>query len=185
MSDEDYWNSLLPVLMERVASAARKSSAGVASRHGLTSAHASHVAALRMRDGQTMGDLSRFLDLDPASTNRAVSALKEKGFAYDDRKTENGKKYSIFLTEAGMRLADEIAESNAAAMRSFFDGMPRDRVAALRNALAEAVQNTDPDIGRHIRFDPCDPHLVSGQARINRDFIATPDIGADGEDELN
>ena len=105
-SREDvYWNSFLPAFFDRMSVLMRKNMTAMVSDYGLTSAHAIYLIALKLQDGQTLVSLSRFLDLDTANTNRVIKVLREKGFIYDDRKTENSKKYSIYLTESGQNLA--------------------------------------------------------------------------------
>jgi DNA-binding MarR family transcriptional regulator len=187
-SDEAYWNSFLPLLMERVGSMVRKSSAKVVSPYGLTSAHSYYLIALYLHDGQTMTDLSRFLDLDPANTNRIIKALKEKGFVYDDRKSENSKKYSVFLTESGKKLTEEIMENNTDAMNALFAGVPKEKIAVIRNTMIEAFWNIDPELERYLRYDMDDPYFLQlRQFHANRDFIVMPNIdnGDDPDDEGN
>lgn len=101
IQEDVYWNSFLPAFFDRMSFQMRKNMTEVVSPYGLTSAHAVYLIALKLQDGQTLVSLSRFLDLDTANTNRVIKVLREKGFVYDDRKTENSKKYFIYLTEAG------------------------------------------------------------------------------------
>ena len=99
IQEDVYWNSFLPAFFDRMSFQMRKNMTEVVSPYGLTSAHAVYLIALKLQDGQTLVSLSRFLDLDTANTNRVIKVLREKGFVYDDRKTENSKKY--FLSDRG------------------------------------------------------------------------------------
>jgi DNA-binding MarR family transcriptional regulator len=161
----------------------RRSSSKVVSPYGLTSAHSYYLIALYLHNGQTMTDLSRFLDLDPANTNRIIKALKEKEFVYDDRKAENSKKYSVFLTEPGMNLAKEIMEDNTNIMNAFFAGIPKEKIAVIRNTMIEAFQKIDPGLDRYLRYDMDDPYFMQLQQYVNRDFIAMPNIEKDDDSD--
>jgi DNA-binding MarR family transcriptional regulator len=173
--DDVYWNSFLPVFMDHMGTIMRRNMTKVVSPYGLTSAHSIYLIALHLQDGQTMISLSRFLDLDPANTNRVVKTLKEKRLVFDDRKTEKSKKYSIFLTDAGKDLAEEIMVDNTETMNSYFAGIPKEKIVIVRNTLIEVLQNMDPELYKYMRCDLDDPYYTYLQAiPANRDFIMIP-----------
>lgn len=128
----------------------RKNMTEIVSDHGLTSAHAIYLIALKLQDGQTLVGLSRFLDLDTANTNRVVKVLREKGFIYDDRKTESSKKYSIFLTDKGQALATKIMDAITELNNGYFKGIPYEDVLKLRNTLIRILRNIDLDIDSYM-----------------------------------
>ena len=150
-NEEDiYWNSFLPAFFDRMSVQMRKNMTDVVSDYGLTSAHAIYLIALKLQDGQTLVGLSRFLDLDTANTNRVIKVLREKGFIYDDRKTESSKKYSIFLTEKGQNLATMIMDSITDLNNSYFKGISYEDVLHLRNTLIRILRNIDLDIDSYM-----------------------------------
>ena len=102
---DTYWNSFLPAFMDRMSLQMRKNMTAIVEPYGLSHAHAIYLIALNLQDGQTMVSLSRFLDLDTANTTRVIKTLREKGFVYDDRKSESNKKFRIFLSDSGKALA--------------------------------------------------------------------------------
>jgi len=173
--EDTYWNSFLPVFFDRMGTIMRKNMTKIVNEHGLTSAHVIYLIALNLQDGQTMIQLSRFLDLDPANTNRVLKTLKEKGFVCDDRKNESSKKYSVFLTEPGRDLAKTIMTSLTELNNSYFEGIPREDVVRMRNTLIRVLQNMDPDLDKYISSESNDPyytHLQSIPANI--DFVVIP-----------
>ncbi|MCL2148440.1 MAG: MarR family winged helix-turn-helix transcriptional regulator [Methanomassiliicoccaceae archaeon] len=173
--EDTYWNSFLPVFFDRMSTIIRKNMTKIVSEHGLTSAHSIYLVALNLQDGQTMVQLSRFLDLDPANTNRVVKTLKEKGFVYDDRKTETSKKYSVYLTESGRELAKTVMTGISDLNNSYFDGIPREDVIRMRNTLIRVLQNMDPDLDKYIRCELNDPYYTYLQAiPANIDFVMIP-----------
>ncbi len=53
--------------------------------------------ALYLKDGLSLLEISKFMDMDPANTNRVVKILREKGFIRDDRRN-NSRNFKVFLT---------------------------------------------------------------------------------------
>lgn len=151
LSKEDvYWNSFLPAFFDRMSVLMRKNMAQIVEPYGLTSAHAIYLIALKLQDGQTLVSLSRFLDLDTANTNRVIKVLREKEFVYDDRKSENSKKYSIFLTESGQNLATEIMDGITELNNSYFEDIPREDVLQMRNTLIHILNNMNVSIDSYM-----------------------------------
>lgn len=150
-SREDvYWNSFLPAFFDRMSVLMRKNMTQIVEPYGLTSAHAIYLIALKLQDGQTLVSLSRFLDLDTANTNRVIKVLREKDFVYDDRKTENSKKYSIYLTESGQSLATEIMDGITELNNSYFEDIPREDVLHMRNTLIHILNNMNVSIDSYM-----------------------------------
>jgi len=155
--EEVYWNSFLPVFFEKMVSTMRKNMTKVVSEYGLSSSHSLYLIALNLQEGQTLVQLSRFLELDPANTNRILKTLKDKGFVWDDRKTENSKKYSVFLTDSGRELAKKITASMTEDNSNYFNGIPREEVVRMRMTLIKVIQNMDPGLKKDIGSDVNDP----------------------------
>ena len=150
-SREDvYWNSFLPAFFDRMSVLMRKNMTQIVEPYGLTSAHAIYLIALKLQDGQTLVSLSRFLDLDTANTNRVIKVLREKDFVYDDRKSENSKKYSIYLTESGQSLATEIMDGITELNNSYFEDIPREDVLHMRNTLIHILNNMNVSIDSYM-----------------------------------
>ena len=157
-SREDvYWNSFLPAFFDRMSVLMRKNMTAMVSDYGLTSAHAIYLIALKLQDGQTLVSLSRFLDLDTANTNRVIKVLREKGFIYDDRKTENSKKYSIYLTESGQNLATRIMDGITELNNSYFEDIPREDILQMRNTLIHILNNMNVSIDSYMGSKYEDP----------------------------
>jgi len=173
--EDTYWNSFLPVFFDRMSTIMRKNMTKIVNEHGLTSAHSIYLVALNLQDGQTMIQLSRFLDLDPANTNRVIKTLKEKGFVFDDRKTETSKKYSVYLTESGRELAKRIMTCITELNNSYFEGIPREDIVRMRNTLIRVLQNMDSDLDKYLTYEFNDPYYTHLQAiPANIDFVMIP-----------
>ena len=159
---DTYWNSFLPAFMDRMSLQMRKNMTAIVEPYGLSHAHAIYLIALNLQDGQTMVSLSRFLDLDTANTTRVIKTLREKGFVYDDRKTESNKKFRIFLTDSGKALANLVMNKITELNNSYFANIPREDILNMRNTLIQVLNNMNLDIDdyMHSKYeDPFYTHL--------------------------
>ena len=145
-----YWNSFLPIYFDRISSIIKKSMNDAVSDHGLTNAHAIYLVALHLQDGQTLMELSRFLDLDPANTNRAVKALREKNLIYDDRESEKAKKFHVFLTDEGRELSEKIMQHTTEVLNEPFKDIPYEDMLVVRKVLIKALNEIDPDLNTYM-----------------------------------
>ncbi len=160
--EDIYWDSFLPAFFDRMSVQMRKNMTEFVKDHGLTSAHAIYLIALRLQDGQTLVSLSRFLDLDTANTNRVIKILRDKQLIFDDRKSESSKKYSIYLTDEGKVLADRVMNGVRELNNKYFDNIPREDVLHLRNPLIRILNNMELDINSYMGSkyeDPFYTHL--------------------------
>lgn len=161
-SSDPYWNSYLPAFFDRMSMQMRKNMTAIVEPYGLTHSHVVYLIALHLQDGQTMVNLSRFLDLDTANTNRVIKVLREKGFVYDDRTDSSQKKFRIYLTEEGKKLAvtvmDRITELNG----SYFADIPQEDILNMRNTLVKVLDNMNLDFEGYMNSrldDPFYTHL--------------------------
>ena len=152
---DTYWNSFLPAFFDRMSLQMRKNMTAIVEPYGLTHAHAISLIALALQDGQTMVGLSRFLDLDTANTNRVIKVLREKGFVYDDRKSESNKKFHIYLTDEGRELAEGIMTKVTELNESYFANIPREEILTMRNTLIQVLNNMNLNIDdyMHSKYD--------------------------------
>lgn len=145
-----YWNTLLPVFIDRVSAIMKKTVTEAVKEFGITNAHAVYLIALKIQDGQTIVELSRFLDLDQANSNKALRVLKEKGFVYDDRVGEKTKKFHYFLTEEGSKVADIAMGKLESTLNSPLNDITREDQMVLRNILLKYLMNLDPELEKYM-----------------------------------
>ncbi len=175
-TEEDlYWNSFLPAFFDRMSVLMRKNMSEVVADYGLTAAHSIYLVALNLQDGQTLMNLSKFLDLDPANTNRVVKILLEKKLVYSDRKSPRSKKYSIFLTEEGRALSDKIMDNITASNNGYFRNIPREDVLHMRNTLIKVLNNMDMDIDSYMGSKHENPFYTHLQVLpLDNDYPSEP-----------
>ena len=145
-----YWNSFLPIFFDRMTFLMRKAMSDAVEEYGLTSAHSFYLIALNLQDGQTLVEISRFLDMDTANTNRVMKVLKEKGLVRDDRKTPTSKKYSIYLTEKGKEISDRIMDETQSRMNGYFEGISKDEISGMRATLIKILKNVDSNFMKYV-----------------------------------
>jgi len=147
---DDYWNSFLPVYFDRISAIIKKSMTEAVTSYGLTNAHASYLIALHLQDGQTLLELSRFLDLDPANTNRVIKVLREKGLIYDDRVSEKSKKFHVFLTDEGRKIAEETMQYTSKILNEPFKDIPYQDLMTVRKVLISTLSKLDPQLNTYM-----------------------------------
>lgn len=147
---EIYWDSFLPAFFDRMSVMMKKNMTDLVSDYGITGAHAIYLIALRLQDGQTLVEISRFLDLDTSNTNRVVKVLRDEGLIYDDRKSDSNKKYRIFLTEKGAQLADYVMEKIIELNNSYLKGIPYKDIIQMRRTLMHIMDNMGVDLEEYI-----------------------------------
>lgn len=151
--EEDlYWNSFLPIFFDRMTSVMRKDMTEEVKEYGLTSAHSVYLIGLYLQNGSTLVRLSRLLDMDAANTTRVIRVLKEKGLVTDDRESEHSKKYHIFLTEEGEKLAKRVMDKTMECNNRYMSNLSREEILQVRNSLLKILRNMDPNLDEYMAY---------------------------------
>ena len=145
-NSEIYWNSYLPIFFDRMSMSMREHMTKSVSDYGLTSAHAVYLIALNLQGAMSQKELSKFLDMDPANTNRVVKVLRDKGMIYDDRVNQDSRNYKIYLTEIGRKLAVKTMDDTSEWMDDIMSEIPLEDVLNMRNTLIKILMKMDVDI---------------------------------------
>ncbi|WII08182.1 hypothetical protein PED39_02980 [Methanomassiliicoccales archaeon LGM-RCC1] len=154
---DDYWNTLLPTFMDRVSYVMKKNMTEAVKGYGITSAHVIYLIALKLQDGQTIVELSRFLDLDQTNTNRVMRVLKEKGYVTDDRESATSKKYHYYITDMGRAIAEHAMEHFETTINSPFNSISIEEKMQLRNILLKIISSLDPDYETYMQSKYTNP----------------------------
>lgn len=141
-----YWNSFLPIFFDRMNATMRRHMTEEVAEYGLTSAHAVYLIALTLEGGMTLLDLSKFLDMDPANTNRVIKVLRSKGLVYDDRKFPDSRGFVVFPTEEGKKIGQKLMDSTTEWMNKSMEGISREEIMSVRNVLINILKKIDPDL---------------------------------------
>jgi len=157
LREDLYWNTFLPAFFARVSDIIRNRITEELAPYGLTYAHGIYLMALILRDGQSMTELSRFLDMDHSNTNHVIKVLKEKDLVYDDRKSPSSKKFRILLTDEGKELGHHLMDFQIDCMNKYFSEISDDELLSLRNILIKLMKSMDPEIDDYIECKYRDP----------------------------
>ncbi|MEA4978122.1 MAG: MarR family winged helix-turn-helix transcriptional regulator [Methanomassiliicoccaceae archaeon] len=145
-----YWSSFLPIFFDRVTKIMRKNVNEEIADTGLTSAHTIYLIALNLKDGQTMVELSKFLDYDVANTSRVIKTLMQGGYVYNDRKTPKSRRYKIHLTEMGRNLAERVMNFEDSKMEEYFGNVETEDLLQMRDTLITILRSMDPELDDYI-----------------------------------
>ena len=145
-----YWNSYLPVFFDRMSSHMRAHMTSVVQDYGLTSAHAIYLIALEIGGPMSQKELSRFLDLDVANTNRVIKVLREKGMVCSEDPGAGSKNCKMALTRIGSELAVRVMESTDQWMDSLMANVPLEDVMNMRNTLITILKSMDPKLDEYM-----------------------------------
>jgi DNA-binding MarR family transcriptional regulator len=152
-----YWNSYLPIFFDRMNSCMRQHMTDIVKDYGLTSAHAVYLIALTLKPGMTQKEISVFLDLDVGNTTRVLKVLREKGMAYDDRKSPESRNYKVYLTEIGKKLGNEVMDSTMEWMDGIMSDIPKDDILQMRNTLLKILNKMDPNLDKYMQSEWTNP----------------------------
>lgn len=128
----------------------RKNLTDLVADYGITGAHAVYLIALKLQDGQTLVEISNFLDLDTSNTNRVIKVLREKGLIFDDRRSADSKKYRIYLTPKGSDLADYVMDETIKLNDSYFRDISYADIIHMRRTLMHIMDNMGVDLVEYI-----------------------------------
>lgn len=88
----------------------------------------------------TLSEITDLLDVDKAYTTRIVNSLLQKGLV---DKTENIRKYSIFLTEQGREILKLIANDVKKNREKLLNGIDEKELNNFKNTLKKIINNLE------------------------------------------
>lgn len=166
-----YWDSFLPIFFDRMNLLMRKAMNQSMAKYDLTCAHSYYLIALDVQDGLTQRELSKFLDMDPANTNRVMKELLKKGFVRKEPISPGSKRYLYRLTEYGLEVADEVMSDTQERMNGYIDGLTREDIDDLREKLVHILNNVDPEFLEYVDSPHVNPfYTYLGLAPLDDDY---------------
>jgi DNA-binding MarR family transcriptional regulator len=111
--------------------------------HGITFSQFQHLRHLWDQDGLSQTELSRRIGIERASSTLVIDALDKAGLIRRERDRGDGRKLTVFLTEAGAALRPDLwacaRETNARAREGLSDA----EVATVFRCLSRMVRNLE------------------------------------------
>ncbi|MBQ9716097.1 MAG: MarR family transcriptional regulator [Clostridia bacterium] len=76
--------------------------------YNLSSMHSLYIMALYHNGAMTLACLSKAVCFNRANTTRVIRDLIQKGYVFCDRQSESQRKFNVFLTDNGKKLANNL-----------------------------------------------------------------------------
>ena len=76
--------------------------------YNLSSMHSLYIMTLYHDGAMTLSSLSKAVCFNRANTTRVIRDLMQKGYVSCDKQNESQRKFNVFLTDEGKKLADDL-----------------------------------------------------------------------------
>lgn len=130
------WSEIMPVILRKLNARAGEA----ASRLELSMTQAEVISYLNENGPTTMGELSDHIVVSLSAMTNVVDRLFQKEFVTRDRDQTDRRVVKVTLTDAGKKLANDVAEvkrAHAIAVLGALDEADREQVLAIMAKLAE------------------------------------------------
>lgn len=136
---QEYVGALIAAARRRLKQAVV---ARISQRH-LTAQQFWLIVALAEHPGVSQATLCQIVRADAPSISRALTALVERRLVRTDLDPADRRRAQVSLTDAGARLAAELAPLAEEIREAVVEGMTRSQLAALRAGLHRVIANLD------------------------------------------
>lgn len=130
-------------LMRRVLNSVLAQADAELAVHELTYVQWLPLYKLLRKEGDTVADLARSLNLDPGAMTRSVDRLEAKGLVLRERSATDRRVVHLVLTEAGRALADEVQPVLVQVLNRHLKGFSEAEWLTLLNLLQRMLANGD------------------------------------------
>ncbi len=103
------------------------------------------------RDGMTLSELARSLNLSAATLNETVNSLEERGMVRRERQQHDARKVDIRATEAGAAMQNSASAEFHSFLSGLFARMSKTRREGLLAGLEQMVRLSQPEAGATTR----------------------------------
>ena len=154
-----YWHSFIPIFFDRINIYLRNHLTSLVAEYELSSSQALYLMALNLKDGLSLLEISRFMDMDPANTNRVIKVLRQKGFIRDDRRN-NSRNFKVYLTSRGKDVAEKLTEQNFGWMEKMTSNITREELVFARGVLLKFLRNMDFELTTYLPERRVNPYYA-------------------------
>lgn len=110
-------------------------------KYGLGSGHFFFLRILMSREGISQKELSNILDVDKATTAKAMKKLAEAGYVKREIDSLDTRIYRLFLTDNGKKIGQELRRLGANFEEILTEGLSEDEKQQLQSLLQRAATN--------------------------------------------
>ena len=116
---------------------------GKLAEHGITFGQFQHLRHLWREDGLSQADLARRIGIERASSTSVIDSLEQEGLIRRERNRADRRKLTVFLTEAGAALDEELwvcaRETNVIARA----GLSKAEIKTVFRSLRRIINNLE------------------------------------------
>ncbi len=98
------------------------------------------AALARVPEGQTMGELSRWLLVSSGNVTGIIRRLEKEGLVLRTREKSDRRRHLVRLSEAGMRAFELHSREHEKWIREIFSGLTPEEMATLQRLLKKAKE---------------------------------------------
>ena len=110
-------------------------------QYNIGSGQFSFLIALYYEEGITQECLAQRLDVDKATSARAVKKLVEAGLVKREKNAQDRRMFNVFLTERGRRMESEIRRISSRWTAHLLSGFVEDEKEIISSLLEKMVEN--------------------------------------------
>lgn len=110
-------------------------------KYGLGSGQFLFLRVLMFNEGVNQSELSSMLNIDKATTARAIRRLAEKGYVLRHSDRGDGRSYRLYMTDSGRKIALEIRELGKRVEEMLTEGFSDEEKKTLLSLLERAAKN--------------------------------------------
>ena len=133
----------IPFQIYRLMAKAASAAAADYARWGISIQEARLLILVLARPGLRAGNLSEAACLDASALSHMMRHLAGKGLIRRERHAEERRSVQVFLTEAGLDVAQRCAALGASHQRLLLAGLSEAEIDMLRAAVARMLKNVD------------------------------------------
>lgn len=120
----------------------------------VSEAHA--MTELQKDEGLTANDLAKRLRLDKSTVSRLTAQLEKRGWLERRPHPKDGRASALYLSEAGRRVAGQVAAARRDKLTRLFDALPEAERTAVIGALSTLTQALDQAVDENVSDDTSD-----------------------------
>lgn len=133
----------LPIILSRMSGLYRRTITRSLEGTGMGCNHGMILMALRLFGGMRLTDIVSVLGMDSGNANRIVRDLRSAGLVTDDRRSVNGRGFTVHITDEGLQMADVIDYDLRCLGRSMSEGIPRFSSENMAMTLGLMLRNSE------------------------------------------
>lgn len=111
--------------------------------YGIGSGQYSFYLTIRNNEGINQKEISKILNVNKATTNKAIKKLEELGYVHTVIDEEDKRNHRLFLTQAGKKIMPEVSTKLKAYSSGMVEGLTSEEQEMFFNLLRKVYDNSE------------------------------------------